>query len=88
MKLAINQNILFGTLMIPKQYQHIVFAFFMALLMSCLMSFVITIFNIGFTNNLLTIWLQAWGFAFIVAFPAVITVAPLVKRLTEAVVKK
>lgn len=74
--------------MIHEKHQHIVFAFFMALLMSCLMSFVITIFNLGFTDNLLTMWLQAWSFAFVVAFPAVITVAPLVKKLTAAVVKK
>ncbi len=51
------------------------------------MSFVITIFNVGFTDNLLTLWLQAWSFAFIVAFPAVVTVAPLVKKLTAAVIK-
>ncbi|MBU2917847.1 DUF2798 domain-containing protein [Psychrosphaera sp. F3M07] len=73
--------------MISAKHQHLVFAFFMALLMSCLMSFVITIFNVGFTDNLLTLWLQAWSFAFIVAFPAVVTVAPLVKKLTAAVIK-
>lgn len=59
----------------------------MALLMSCLMSFVITLFNMGFAENLLSLWLQAWSFAFVVAFPTVIVVAPLVKKLTAAVIK-
>jgi hypothetical protein len=75
-------------LMISEKHQHLVFAFFMALFMSCIMSLVITTFNIGFTDNLLTIWLQAWSFAFVVAFPTVITIAPLVKKITAAVIKK
>lgn len=59
----------------------------MALLMSCLMSFVITLFNMGFAENLLSLWLQAWSFAFVVAFPTVVVVAPLVRKLTAAVIK-
>ena len=74
--------------MINKKFQPYVFAFFMALLMSCLMSFVITLFNIGFVDNLMTIWLQAWSFAFLVAFPAVILVAPLVHKFTALVIKQ
>lgn len=74
--------------MINRKYQRIVFAFFMALLMSCIMSFVITVFNIGFVKNVVTIWLKAWGFAFVVAFPTVLTVAPVVQKLVILVLKK
>lgn len=74
--------------MINRKYQSVVFAFFMALLMSCLMSFVISVFNVGLVNNIVTIWLRAWSFAFIVAFPAVLLVAPLVHRLVNVFVKK
>lgn len=58
----------------------------MALLMSCLMSFVITIFNIGLVDEILFIWLKAWGFAFVVAFPIVIVVSPVVRRLVENII--
>ena len=74
--------------MIPRKYQHLVFAFFMAGLMSCLMSLVISIFNVGLVDNILQIWLHAWGFAFVVSFPAVLVVAPLVSRLVNLVIKK
>ncbi|PHS73933.1 MAG: hypothetical protein COB19_08610 [Porticoccus sp.] len=74
--------------MIPGKYQHLVFAFFMAGLMSCLMSLVISIFNVGLVDNILQIWLHAWGFAFVVAFPAVLVVAPLVSRLVTLAIKK
>lgn len=73
--------------MIDKKYQHIVFAFFMALLMSCLMSLVITLFNVGPVSNLLSLWLQAWGVAFIVAFPAVVIVSTMVRKLVVWVIK-
>ncbi|WP_461482621.1 DUF2798 domain-containing protein [Porticoccus sp.] len=35
-----------------------------------------------------SIWLPAWGFAFVVAFPAVMVVAPLVRRLVALVVRR
>jgi len=71
---------------IDRKNQHIVFAFFMALLMSCFMSFVISVFNVGFVNNILTIWLKAWGFSFVVAFPVAIVVSPVVRKLVSLVI--
>ncbi len=68
-------------------YQNIVFGFFMALLMSCFMSLVISIFNIGFVDNILYIWLRAWAFAFTVAFPTVIVVTPAVRKLVTITLK-
>jgi hypothetical protein len=72
---------------IDKKYQSLVFAFFMALLMSCIMSFVVSVFNVGLVNDIVHIWLKAWGFAFIVAFPTVTLVAPVVRKLTGLVLR-
>ena len=73
--------------MIARKFHPFVFAFFMAFLMSGLVSFVVTMLNIGFVANLLSIWLRAWGPAFIVAFPSVIVVVPIVRKLTEVVLE-
>jgi len=73
--------------MINPKYQKLVFAFFMALIMSCLMSFVITTFNVGLNNQLVHLWLKAWTFAFLVAFPAITLVAPIAQKLTLRLVK-
>lgn len=59
----------------------------MALLMSCLMSLVISIFNVGLVNNMLYVWLKAWSFSFAVAFPAVVIVSPLVRKLVRITLK-
>lgn len=74
--------------MIPPKYAPLVFSFFMALLMSGLMSMVITIYNIGLVDGLAGIWLRAWVFAFIVAFPSIVVVTPLVRRLTGLVLAR
>ena len=71
--------------MISRKYQKTVFSFFMALLMSGIMSFVISVFNVGMVANIMTIWLQAWSFAFVVAFPTIIIVSPLVHKLVALV---
>lgn len=49
------------------------------------MSLVISIFNVGLAPNILTIWLKAWSFAFIVAFPTIIVVSPIVHKLVNFV---
>ncbi|WP_461517270.1 DUF2798 domain-containing protein [Porticoccus sp.] len=74
--------------MIHRKYQNVLFAFFMALFMSCFMSLVISIFNVGLVDNILYVWLHAWGFAFVVAFPTVMIVAPTVRRLVALVIHK
>ncbi len=74
--------------MIPQKYAAYVFSFFMSLLMSCIMSFVICVFNIGLVDGIALIWLKAWGFAFVVAFPTILAVSPVVRKLVNLVVEK
>jgi len=60
----------------------------MALLMSCFMSLVISIFNVGLIDGIVQIWLKAWSFAFVVAFPTIVVVSPIVRKLVGLVVEK
>ena len=52
------------------------------------MSLVISIFNVGFVENILNIWIKAWSFSFLVAFPVVLLVSPTVKKLVNLVIVK
>jgi TctA family transporter len=74
--------------MIDRKHHKIVFALFMALLMSCIMSFVISVFNVGLVSNIVHVWLKAWAFAFIVAFPTITVVAPIVHKWVSLVLKE
>ncbi len=71
--------------MVSRKHHKLVFSFFMALLMSCIMSLVISIFNVGLVENIVFIWLKSWVFAFCVAFPTVYVVAPFVHKLVDYV---
>ena len=74
--------------MIKHKYQKLVFAFFMALIMSCIMSFVISAFNVGLHSQIVQVLLKAWAFAFVVAFPTIMVVAPIVQKLVNLVIKQ
>ena len=74
-------------MMLPKR-RPLIFSFFMALFMSGIMSFVLTVFNVGMVADILTLWLQAWGLAFIVALPTITVLAPFVDKLVSIVLGK
>ena len=71
----------------PAKHQHILVGFLMALLMSCIMSFVISVINVGWIDGIGSIWLKAWGTAFIIAFPIILLIEPVLRQLAAKLVK-
>lgn len=57
------------------------FGLFMAFFMSFLMSGAITALNIGFPADFFSRWMHSWGIAFLLAYPAILIVAPIARRL-------
>ena len=74
--------------MIPKKYEFVLFALLMSGFMSFLMSGVVSFINVGLVDNFLKVWGIAFGNAYAVAFPAVLVVVPIVKKLVFILVKK
>ena len=74
--------------MISRKHHKLAFSFFMSLLMSCIMSLVISVFNVGLANNIIQIWLKAWVFSFLIAFPTILVVSPLVNKLVSLILKE
>jgi hypothetical protein len=58
-----------------------VFGLFMACFMSFLMSGAITALNIGFPPDFIGRWMHSWGLAFVLAYPAILIVGPIARRL-------
>ena len=54
--------------------------------MTLLMSFVITFINVGLVEDFFLRWFQAFWRAYIVAFPSVLTVVPIVRKLVRKLV--
>lgn len=73
--------------MIPKKYEFVLFALLMSGFMSFLMSGVISFINVGLVDNFISVWGIAFVNAYAVAFPAVLIVVPIVRKLVVILIK-
>lgn len=73
--------------MIPAKFAPIVFGFFLSMIMSAIISAVSTISTIGVTSALPLTWLQAWLPSWMIAFPAVLIVAPIARKIVGKLTK-
>lgn len=68
--------------MTPQKQFHLVFSLIMGAMMVFLMTFVITVVNLGFGPHFLAAWMKAFGIAYVVAVPVILFLAPIARRLT------
>ena len=73
---------------LPAKYMSVVMPFFLSAIMSCVVSFIATVKAMGIDSNLFGHWLQAWGLSWLVAFPVVLVVLPLVRKIAGMIVEK
>lgn len=66
---------------IPQKYGNLLFVFLTAVFMSLLMSFVVTTSNLGFHPEFLSHWMRAWGFSFLIGYPIISFVVPMVRKM-------
>lgn len=64
-------------------YRHapVLLAFFTSLMMSLLMSGVVTFLNLGLVDDFLRRWLIAFVSAFVIAFPSILLVLPVARKI-------
>ncbi|MBE1295720.1 MAG: DUF2798 domain-containing protein [Rhodobacteraceae bacterium] len=74
--------------MLPAHFAPVLFGFLLSGIMSCIVTFVATLKNIGFTAQTVDAWLSAWLFGWPVAFCVVLVVAPLVRGFVNRLVKQ
>jgi hypothetical protein len=72
---------------LPPKYALIVMPFFMSGLMSGIICMVNLLRAMGWTTQVLRAWPTTWLLAWAVAFPTVMLVIPLVKRITVRLVR-
>jgi hypothetical protein len=71
---------------LPAFLEPFVFGALLSGLMSFIVSGIATCNAVGFVPTFTMQWLESWLFAWAVAFPTVLIVAPAVRRLTQLVV--
>ena len=72
---------------LPPKYVMVVMPLLMSGMMSCVISFVNTARALGWVPGLASIWFVNWMLSWAIAFPTVMLVMPLVKRITQRLVR-
>ena len=72
---------------LPASKQQLIFSVFTAGMMAFVMTFFITLINLGFAPDFFLRWMKAYGVAFVLAVPAIYLIAPIARRLTACVVE-
>lgn len=71
----------------PPRFAPILFGFVLSALMSFIVSGIATVRNAGLVDGFLNLWINAWIPSWIIAFPTVLIVAPMARRLVGMLVK-
>ena len=69
------------------RFAPVLFGFVLSALMSLIVSGIATFRNAGPVDGFITLWFGAWLPSWLVAFPTVLVVAPLARRLVAMLVK-
>lgn len=70
--------------MIPARFAPVLFGLILSGLMSCMVSGIATLRALGLVAGFFGQWMTSWGFSWAVAFPVVLVVAPVTRRLVAA----
>lgn len=73
---------------LPARFNTVAMPFVLSIFMSCLVSMISTLRAYGFADFDFGTWVQAWGLSWIVAFPALFVVLPIVRKIVAAMVEK
>lgn len=71
----------------PARYAPILFGFILSALMSFMVSGIATFRNFGPADGFFGLWVSAWLPSWLIAFPVVLVVAPVARRLVGLVVR-
>lgn len=72
--------------MIPARFAPVVFGFILSGLMSCIVSGIATFRVLDAGAPFITPWLTSWMYSWAIAFPTVLVVAPVTRRLVAKLV--
>lgn len=82
-----DKNYVLGLPKLPARAMIFLVPFFLSFVMCGIVSFISTIKTIGFTMVMVSPWMSSWGLSWIVAFPTVLFVLPIARKLSLLLVK-
>jgi hypothetical protein len=80
-------HIIFGIPKLPARYGAVVMPLLLSIFMTCIVSMISTLKGRGADPDFVRVWLGAWAISWVIAFPTLLLVLPLVRRATAAMVR-
>lgn len=71
--------------MISRRYSSLLFGFILSMIMTFIVSGVSTVSAIGVNNEVYFLWGTAWLRSWIIAFPVILLVAPITRKLVAKI---
>lgn len=72
---------------LPARYASLVMPLLLSIFMTCIVSMISTFRSVGADPHFLRLWLGAWLLSWVIAFPTLLMMLPLVRRATAAIVE-
>ncbi|MDT7848593.1 DUF2798 domain-containing protein [Methylophilus sp. VKM B-3414] len=72
---------------IPAPYAIFVMPLILSIFMTFVVSFISTLRSVGFSEHLFHFWMGAWALSWVIAFPTLLMILPVVKKITHALVQ-
>ncbi|RNF83241.1 DUF2798 domain-containing protein [Montanilutibacter psychrotolerans] len=72
---------------LPARYASLVVPLLLSVFMTCIVSLISTFKGIGADPHFMRVWLGAWLISWAVAFPTLLLVLPVVRKVTAALVE-
>ena len=72
---------------LPAKYNFVAMPFVLSVMMSFIISGVSTLRALGLAEGFFVKWMGAWGISWLVAFPTVLVVLPLVRKIVATFVE-
>jgi hypothetical protein len=66
----------------PQKKFHLAFSFIMGAMMISIMTFVITMVNVGFSPDFFARWIRAFMVGYVVGVPVIFFLAPFARKIT------
>lgn len=72
---------------LPARFAGVVMPFVLAILMTFIVSGISTLKSVGATPAMPAAWMGAWAVSWLVAFPALLVLLPVVRRIVALIVE-
>lgn len=73
---------------LPARFYPYALPFVISIIMSCIVSGIATLKALGPVPDFFNLWMHGWAFSWVIAFPTLLTVMPLARRIVLSFVEK